>query len=207
MSTAQPGTPIIHFDALVLSGGRSSRLGGTPKASLLVQGRSLLQVACAAVSGAENIVVVGPDDGGLDSGLASRVRRTREDPPFGGPAAAVVAGMGSLPPSGARHILVLACDMPRIAQAVDELLAAARGNPSCSFVARDSGRDQLLAGLYLRTELAQAISQTDAASGARNLSMRALLATVNFRPVPVTPGATHDVDTWPDAQALGIDVE
>jgi molybdopterin-guanine dinucleotide biosynthesis protein A len=52
------------FDAIVLAGGRSSRLGGTPKAGLRFRGSSLLAatVASAVSRGARRVVVVGTAD-------------------------------------------------------------------------------------------------------------------------------------------------
>jgi CTP:molybdopterin cytidylyltransferase MocA len=73
-------------------------------------------------------------------------------------------------------------------------------------VAREDDRDQPLAALYRTVDLVAAIDGVLAQGTADNLSMRSLLASVRTRPVPVPPGTTHDVDTWNDARALGVDV-
>jgi molybdopterin-guanine dinucleotide biosynthesis protein A len=210
-----PGLPV--YDAVVLAGGRSSRLGGTPKASLRIGGATLLEITCGSVAGAERIVVVGPDpaDGfrplGRPGGTRpGPVRFVREDPPFSGPAAALAAALavltaGGAAPAGARWVMVLACDMPRSPVLVPALLEAAAHHPEASVVAREGGRDQPLAGLYLRADLEAAAAAAQAAGGVGNLSMKALLARVSIRPVPVPPGTTLDVDTWADARALGVD--
>jgi CTP:molybdopterin cytidylyltransferase MocA len=95
------------LDAIVLAGGRSSRLFGVPKSALLWRGSTLLQNTVDAVldAGARRVVVVGPGAsvadgaaGGLadGDGPAARIMFAREDPPFGGPAAAIAAGLSAL---------------------------------------------------------------------------------------------------------------
>ncbi len=213
---SQPGMPA--YDAVILAGGRSTRLGGTPKASLRIGGATLLEITCGAVAGADRIVVVGPEpEAGLrrpeGPGLFPpdfpKVRFVREDPPFAGPAAALATALtlpaGIPAPAAARWVMVLACDMPLSPMLVPALLEAAAANQTVSVMARDGGRDQPLAGLYLRGELEAAVAAAHAAGGTANLSMKALLARVSVRPVPVPPGTTLDVDTWADARALGVD--
>ncbi|MDJ0354612.1 NTP transferase domain-containing protein [Paenarthrobacter sp. PH39-S1] len=112
--------------AIILAGGRSSRLGGIAKAALLVGGVSLLSGTVDAARGAlhagersqvrrPSIVVVGPVQqllsllgpsgaGGESSPEASvpstipapEVLLVREDPPYSGPAAAMAAGLALL---------------------------------------------------------------------------------------------------------------
>ncbi|HEU0257268.1 MAG TPA: NTP transferase domain-containing protein [Microbacteriaceae bacterium] len=139
----------MRYDAIVLAGGRSRRLDGVPKEGLLVAGQTLLQHALAAVRGARQTVVVGPEPAG---GLPPSVLQTREDPPFASPAAGVAAGLEALgrpasskPPDGHRAkrdsvparpatrvpspwVLVLACDMPAADAAVAALVAALAGD-------------------------------------------------------------------------------
>lgn len=189
----------IVFDAVILSGGRSSRLGGVPKASLRTTAgtrQTLLARTCDAASSARRLVVVGP----VDADAPRRAEIIREDPPFGGPAAAVSAAVVHLDPDPAPWLLVLACDMPGIAQAVPGLLAGAAAT-GASVLASDGGRDQPLAALYRFPELK---AQADPAV-MKNLSMRRLLARVQWSAVEVPPGSTHDVDTWTDAHNLGVE--
>ena len=82
----------MEFDAIILAGGRSSRLGGVPKSGLIFDGATLLERSLRAADAAGRIVVVGPDPGDLPDGVLS----CREDPPFAGPAAAIAAGLGAL---------------------------------------------------------------------------------------------------------------
>ncbi len=76
--------------AILLAGGRGSRMGGVHKPLLEVGGTTLLDAALGAAhdAGCDPIVVVGPpDDAHAD------LTWVREDPPFGGPAAAIVAAL------------------------------------------------------------------------------------------------------------------
>ncbi|WP_104168743.1 molybdenum cofactor guanylyltransferase [Arthrobacter sp. SX1312] len=197
-----------RFDAVILAGGRSSRLGGVPKAGLVVEGVTLLERTCAALADAGQMVVVGPDpraDGGR--AMPGAPSFVREEPAFTGPAAALVAGFRT--GAGRRRApwcAVVACDMPRVAELVDVLLAEAAADEDASLVAVDGGRAQPLAALYRSDDLAAAVDAILATGTADNLSMRSLLASVRTRPVPVPPGTTHDVDTWADARVLGVDV-
>src|SRR6478735_1342468 len=123
----------VEFDAIILAGGRSSRLGGVPKSGLIFDGAALLERSLRAADAAGQIVVVGPDPGDLPDGVLS----CREEPRFAGPAAAIAAGLGALAASYAGRpeaaappfVLVLACDMPRAAAAVNALRQALAGVP------------------------------------------------------------------------------
>ncbi|MGY3318305.1 molybdenum cofactor guanylyltransferase [Arthrobacter sp. TE12232] len=116
----------MEFDAIILAGGRSARLGGVPKSRLTYDGATLLERSLRAAGGARRVVVVGPDPGDLPAGTLN----CREDPPFAGPAAAIAAGLNALAAGHAGRsdagapapfTLVLACDMPRSAVAVRAL--------------------------------------------------------------------------------------
>ncbi len=184
------------YDAVVLSGGRSSRLGGVPKSSLLFGGSSLLARTCGAVGEARRLVVVGTPF----HELPPRAELIREDPPFSGPAAAVSAAVVHLEAEPAPWVLVLACDMPRIDNALPALIAGAHAT-GASVLAHDGGRDQPLAALYRWADLAAASGRQEV----RNLSMRALLARVTWSPVEVPAGSTTDIDTWADARRFGVE--
>lgn len=197
------------FNAVILAGGRSSRLGGEPKAGLLVNGEPLLVRTLRAAGDAVQTAVVGPPGlAGLLSGVPFAGVIVREDPPFSGPAAAVGAAVTALtelqdenPPSP--WTLVLACDMPESARAVDALLEAARLGPPQSVLAVDSsGKAQPLAGIYRTDDLLAAV--TGSPDGLANLSMFSMLARVQWREVAVPEGSTADVDTWADAGKWGI---
>ncbi|MGH3433518.1 MAG: NTP transferase domain-containing protein, partial [Thermocrispum sp.] len=79
--------------AVILAGGAAARLSGVDKPMLEVGGKPLLHTVIGAVAGAAAVVVVGPRR--TDT---MRVRWAREDPPGGGPVAALAAGLAALPP-------------------------------------------------------------------------------------------------------------
>lgn len=199
------------FDALVLSGGRSTRLGESPKAELVFQGRTLLQRTVAATRDARAVAVVGPAP---HTPLPPRVLFAREQPAFAGPAAAVAAGLAALArcgPEAARYTepapytLVLACDMPRVGDVVERLLAGLQADASASdgVIAVDAqGTRQPLAAFYATSALAAAVA---AHSGSlEGLSMRRLIAGMRLASVAIAGGETDDVDTWEDARRLGV---
>ncbi len=200
----------MKFDALVLAGGRSSRLGGVPKSQLVYDGATLLALSLAASAGAGATVVVGPDPGALPPGVLT----CREEPVFAGPAAAIAAGLASLArscgPRRAALTLILACDMPKANQAVAALQAAlARESRNATesegvMAVSPDGRKQPLAGFYSTAALERAVGEMEKGGGLTGASVFALLARLDVRAVTVPAGATDDVDTWDDATALGV---
>ena len=215
----------MDFDTLILAGGRSSRLGGSPKSELVYDGGTLLERTIHAASGARHIVVVGPVPGGLPAGVHS----CREDPPFAGPAAAIAAGLAELdtlrrPRPGeaaasagtAPFTLVLACDMPHADVAVpvlhEALVSTGFENTGAALRVSDGvmavspeGRRQPLAGFYRTAALQAAVDDAAARNQLNHGSVFALLARLDLMAVTVPAGSTDDVDTWDDAAALGVD--
>ncbi|MFF2246448.1 molybdenum cofactor guanylyltransferase [Arthrobacter sp. NPDC058130] len=208
----------MEFDAIILAGGRSSRLGGVPKSRLVYDGATLLERSLRAAGAAGRAVVVGPDPGDLPDGVLT----WREEPPFAGPAAAIAAGLDALAADHAGRpgdagpapfTLVLACDMPRSAAAVRVLaeslavsLAAAKDQHRGDGVmaVSEDGRKQPLAGFYGTAALQRSVTDARHRGSLENASVFALLASLDVREVRVPPGSTDDVDTWDDASALGI---
>lgn len=195
------------YDAIVLAGGAARRLGGADKPALSVGGRPLLDRVLAACPDAAITVVVGPR---RPAGRA--VVRTLEDPPGGGPLAALDAGLRH---STAPTVLVLSADLPFLTAAtVRSLLAAARptgapasgsGSAPCDgALLRDGeGRDQPLVAAYraesLRRELALLRTEHGTLAG---LPLRALLSELVLERVPdATSTASFDCDTWEDISA------
>lgn len=178
-------------DALILAGGRSSRLGGSDKRKLVLDGVPLLERALRAVhdAGVRSVIVVG-DEAGAD------VVAVREEPPFAGPVAAIAAGLAALPGT-ADAVLVIACDMPGVDVALPALLDGLRGDGA---IAVDRGRRQQLAIVVAPAALASAVAALPTVVDA---SMRALLAGLDLAETVVPDGATDDIDTWPDAERFG----
>jgi len=179
------------LDALILAGGRSSRLGHSDKRNLQIAGRTLLQGSVDAVhaSGARRVIVVGDD--GTDDAPA-----VREEPAFAGPVAAIAAGLRALP-GDADVVLVIACDMPGVASALPVLLTAFTGD---GVIAVDRGRRQLLTIAVSPSALEAALDRLPTLVDA---SMRALLGSLDLVEVTVPDGSTDDIDTWDDAARFG----
>lgn len=179
------------FDAIVLAGGRASRLGGAAKPLLEVGGVSLLARTIAGVrdAGAGRIIVAG--DPLLDD---PAVEWVREDPPFGGPVAAILA---ALPRVEADWTLVLACDLPGIERAI-ALLPLDAPDRDGAHLTDASGRSQWLTALYRTSALREAAASVPAAG--RDAPVRALVGALRLAAVQATDAATRDVDTWEDLE-------
>ncbi|MFE9875580.1 DUF6457 domain-containing protein [Streptomyces sp. NPDC005784] len=105
-SSGPQGTPgaDAEYDAVVLAGGAARRLGGADKPGVRVGGRALLDRVLAACAGATRTVVVAEP-----RSTARPVEWAREDPPGGGPLAALDAGLRS---TTAPYVVVLSADLP-----------------------------------------------------------------------------------------------
>ena len=187
------------FDAIVLAGGRASRLGGTPKPGLLLDERPLLDHALDAVRDAEAIVVVGPDD--LE--VPTDVRLTREDPPFGGPVAGIDAGLGALSRDRAPDVVVLlAVDVPGAGPAIPKLVTTLSPGLDAACLFRDDHRQSLVAAVRRAPLLGALETLRREAGSVRDQSVRRLLAGLRVVDVPDDDGVSLDVDTWDDLARL-----
>ncbi|MGA8045128.1 MAG: NTP transferase domain-containing protein [Dermatophilaceae bacterium] len=203
-----PSTRVPRHDAVILAGGRATRLGGATKPLVEVAGRSLLQRALDAAAGADRIVVVGPVP--VPPGVLSTV----EDPPFSGPAAGLAAGLAVLagsaeptPPRAAQPspagpapwTLVLAADVPRAASAVPVLLSVAADDPPADGVCFHDAQShpQWMLAVYRSASLRAAVATVITT----DLSMRRLLAPLTITTVPGDPSDIADCDTWQDVDA------
>lgn len=182
----------FSFDAVILAGGRGSRLGGVSKADLIVGGVRLLDRVLEATEGASTKVVVGRVE------VPDGVLLTLEDPPGTGPCAGIVAGLDAVS-SPAEWTLVLACDLPDATPAVATLLEAVAAETDEGVegytVAGREGEAQWLLGLYRSTAIRRAAYEY---GDPRNRSVRRMLAPLRLK--IVGPGGTHaeDIDTWAD---------
>ena len=183
--------------AIVLAGGRASRLG-RDKATLMLGGLTLLERTRAAAreAGLSPVVVVGSQTGG-------------------GPVAAIAAGLQRLDAadgSGPDWVVVLPTDLARPGEAllhlstwVDDLATQVDGfhinTPTDSAVPTDGavlidddGREQWLTARYsvsaLRRQLAELGDPADA-------SVRALVRGLRLARIPAGSDAA-DIDTWED---------
>jgi len=178
----------VSWAAVILTGGGAARLGGADKALLEHRGTTLLERALAAVAGAVETVVVGPE-----VSTTRRVTFVRESPPGSGPLAGLAAGIVALE-GDPEWVVVLAVDMPHVgADTVARLLAAADG-ADASWLTDADGRRQL-AGV-VRPSL---VPPPEEATGA---PMRLLMTAGNVVEVAAVGAEADDVDTRADLARL-----
>jgi molybdopterin-guanine dinucleotide biosynthesis protein A len=171
------------YDAVVLAGGAGRRLGGVDKPALHVPGGSLLDLALEAVSRAGRVVVVGPP-----RELPAHVVQAREQPPGGGPGAALVTGLAHV---RADRVVVLAADLPQVTAGLVEALHAAAAGHDGAMLVDDDGRDQVLTAVWSTAALRSALAGHDLAGR----PLRPLLAGLD---VARLPAAAAGVRGWAD---------
>ncbi|UUU41110.1 molybdenum cofactor guanylyltransferase [Streptomyces sp. NBC_00162] len=181
----------MSYDAIVLAGGAAQRLGGADKPALSVGGRPLLDRVLDACTDARTTIVVGGR-----RPTARPVHWTLEDPPGGGPVAALDAGLRR---TTAELVLVLSADLPFLDRGTVRALLTAPGGHEGALLRDQDGRDQPLIAVYrgepLRRELALLATEHGSLAG---LPLRALTAELDLTRVAAPPFASFDCDTWDD---------
>lgn len=130
----------LSLAGVVLAGGRSKRLG-VDKATLDLDGRSLVTRTLDAISGFADPVVLADGGRGLTDASVP-------DGPGAGPAAGILGGASTLPD---RSLLVLACDLPLVATPLLRALVGAHESlpPTVDLVVpRWKGRLEPLCAIY-----------------------------------------------------------
>jgi molybdenum cofactor guanylyltransferase len=183
----------MGFAAVILAGGAATRLGGRDKAALPVQGQPMLHRVLAAAEHADQRVVVGP----RRFGLPRDVLATSERPPGGGPVAATAAGLDLVT---ADLVALLAADLPYLTPlAIDQLIAAVDGTVDGALFLDDTGRRQLLCGVWHTAALHRVLDELGDPSGR---SMHALFDRLTIRelvaPTGGAPPPWFDCDTEED---------
>jgi molybdenum cofactor guanylyltransferase len=191
---------VARVSGLLLTGGRSRRLGAD-KARLVLDGETLARRMAARLAAVcDAVYEVGPGLTGLPS--------VTERPAGSGPLAALAAGGDALRERGEfGPALLVAVDLPRIGVPVLELLRDWQGAPTV--VPEAGGRLQPVCARYGPDELVAAASLVT--GGVR--SLHALLDVIEYEICPeavwravAPPDAFVDVDTPEDAARLGIDL-
>jgi molybdopterin-guanine dinucleotide biosynthesis protein A len=177
----------MRWAAIVLAGGRGSRLGGVDKPALRVGGATLLDRAVEAADGADRVVVVGPE-----RPCSRPVTWTREAEPGSGPVAAVAAGLAVV---GAVEVAVeivvlLAADLPSVTSDAVALVRAA-ALPAGAVLVDGEGRDQWLLSAWPAAAL-------HAAFAAPGRGLHAVLGPLGPARLADAAGASADVDTPED---------
>lgn len=175
--------------AIVLAGGRAARMGGVDKPQLTVDGATLLDHAVRAVAWCDPVVVVGPT-----APVDREVVWTREIPEFGGPVAAIGAGLALI---DAGEVCILAADIPRAVAGIAVLRAHPLRRSDAVCLADAEGRAQWLMGRYRTSALRAALDELSDAG--RNASVRTLLSGLRIDLVEAD-ALVADVDTWDDLE-------
>lgn len=183
---------------LLLTGGRSLRMG-RDKAGLVVAGEPLARRLAGILSAATcEALEVGPGSSGLPA--------VREDPPFGGPLAALATGWQALRDRGhTGAVLVVACDLPLLDAPLLSLLASwpAEG----SVVPVVDGRRQLLSARWSTGDLeAAAAAFAVGETALRRVPLGVGLVELEPSDWSAVAPATGiaDVDTPEDLAGLGL---
>ncbi|EYT80070.1 molybdopterin-guanine dinucleotide biosynthesis protein, partial [Streptomyces sp. Tu 6176] len=128
---------------------------------------------------------------------ARPVRWAREEPPGGGPLAALAAGLSR---TTADLVVVLSADLPFLRpDTVRRLLAALRAGRADGALLTDAdGRDQPLVAAYRASALRRGLAGLTREHGALDgLPLRRLTAVLDLTRVP-DDVASFDCDTWDD---------
>jgi molybdopterin-guanine dinucleotide biosynthesis protein A len=155
------------------------------KTRLVVGGRPLLDRVLASVTGAQSVVVVGEE-----RATDQRVRWVQEQPPGGGPAAALAAGLEVV---AAPIVVVLAGDLPFVTAEHVAALVDAITDDGAVFV-DDTGREQWLCGAW-RLEALRSLPLVEGASMRGSL---AALRVACLRPRAHGPQVWFDCDSPED---------
>ena len=181
------------YSVVVLAGGTSRRMGGVEKTALdLGAGRSVLDHLVSGLDPVVPVVLVGPE-----RALERSVTWTREQPPGGGPLAALAAGLSALPEHAADWVVALAGDQPFAAEAVAALLAARTPDLDAVLGVDDRGRDQPLLAAYRRAAALAELTPLGPALAGR--AMAWLTDRLRVGRVPLPADLTLGVD---DPEAL-----
>ena len=194
--------------AIVLAGGRGSRMGGVDKPTLEVEERSMrasaLLAARSALGEGAPLVLVGEEGADVQSIGAVCVR---EEPPFSGPVAGLARGLAELERLGSTDevVLVLGGDMPWLEPRVlGALVHECAGAPGKVAGAVDAGgRRQFLCAAWPRSVLARALSHVAGEGGSLvGASAKSLYRALGgLAPEPVQ-SAWLDVGTLAGASGL-----
>ncbi|MET4638506.1 NTP transferase domain-containing protein [Mycetocola sp. 2940] len=206
MTTQERTTLLASLDVVVLAGGRGSRLGGVDKPALLYTGVPLGQLVLSSVRSARRVAWVGESTPALAGKAWPDLVSTREQPAFAGPSAALAAGLTALDSDPAPFTLVLAADLPRVVDAVPELLHAFERVGGGVLAVDETGRRQFLLAIYPTGALRAQLRQFSENGPLDGLPLRRLIDALDLTEVRLHAGLCADVDTAEDAARHGIPV-
>ena len=177
------------YTVVVLAGGTSRRMGGGDKTALeLSAGRTVLGHLVSSLDKSVGVVVVGEA-----RPLERSVTWAREEPPGGGPLAALAAALETVSAGhGSEWLVLLAGDQPFAGDAVPDLLAGLGPEVDAVVGVDDEGRDQPLLSAYRCAAVRRVL--TGWPEGVSGRAVRSLLAELRVRRVAVPPESARDID-------------
>jgi molybdenum cofactor guanylyltransferase len=204
------------FDTVILAGGMAARMAGADKPALVVGVTPMVvSVAqAAAAAGTRQLIIVGPQrpgvvQAGLEmvaAGLPGRLICVREEPPGGGPVAALRRGLAEVT---ATWLALLAADLPFLTGAHLAALLATGVSGGSQGVVRtdDAGRPQWLAGCWQASSLRRTLAGYDGSSlhGLLTQLQPALSSAAAGAVSPAQerlPAAVHSVAAWLDCDTI-----
>ncbi|CAO5149374.1 molybdenum cofactor guanylyltransferase [Frankia sp. AiPs1] len=192
ISTTAGETPAANWSALLCAGGAARRLGGRDKPAVVVGGSTLLDRVLAATAGAVRQIIVGPRRP-LD-GPSDAVDWRREEPPGGGPVAAIACGLDAVTTP---FVAVLAADLPFLTSRELGALLRTAGTTEVdvAVLVDPDGRAQYLAAVW-RTARLRAAMPADPVGA----PVRALFAGRPVATVPADARACLDCDAPADVE-------
>ena len=182
------------WTAVVLAGGRGSRMGGRDKPRLEVGGVTLLAHVVSGIPADVEVIVVGPPH----DGLPRRVRFVREEPAFGGPVAALAA---ALPAVSTPLVGLIGADMPAAGALLRRIVDEWDGEDALVPV-DGTGRRQPLCSALDTSAMTAAL---DAIGDPAGRSLRDLLQLVDVRDRPLDAESSAllvDIDVPEDLDRL-----
>jgi molybdopterin-guanine dinucleotide biosynthesis protein A len=184
-------SPAPGWTALVLAGGRGSRLGNDDKAAITIGGRSTLDQLLSSLPEGVPVVVVGPE-----RPTQRPVSFRWERPIHGGPVAGIAAGLEAV---RTPVIALLAVDMPWTGRLIEKLMAEFAGSGAEALVPVDgSGFRQPLCAVVRTDTLRGALRALGEPQGR---SLRDLMSLINVRErllEQAEMGWVEDIDTPDD---------
>lgn len=180
--------------AIVLTGGRSSRMGGQHKPGILVDGRTIVDRTVSTVWSAIPTaqVVIAGSEAGLSPNLQQHVSLVREDPPFSGPLAGVAAAIEAIAASDGTVIL-LGGDLPFLsAKTLRRLLATATAGAPVASCLDATGHLQYLCAAWQQDVLRAQLERVGDPAG---VPLKALFDSLSAELIDCDPDELRDVDT------------
>lgn len=166
----------------MVTGGSAQRMNGVSKPELEVGGSSLLGRVVGALGDARRVIAVGPR-----VGTAPVDVWVREEPPGGGPVAALTAGVTDV---DAPFVALVAGDLPFLTPAAMTQLRTSADPGTVALAVDDRGRDQYLLAVWPTAALRRALASAGPAHG---LALRSVYRGVAARRIDVhrvsLPGA------------------